>query len=88
MIRDVYPVSVLSPVHLARRMGRTNFGDWIGARASRGTLTRIGPGNSLWAVPAEGIPAVRTELTAAGLIIADESVTECTVRSVQAPSRP
>lgn len=72
MIRDVYPVSVLSPVHLAQKVGQSNFGDWIGAAAGRGTLTRIGAGNSLWAVPTVGIPAVRAELKAAGLVIADQ----------------
>ena len=72
MIRDVYPVSVLSPVHLARKVGQGNFAEWIGAAPGRGTLTRIGAGNSLWAVPTVGIPAVRTELKVAGLIIADE----------------
>jgi hypothetical protein len=87
MIRDVYPVSVLSPVHLAQEVGQRNFGEWIGAATTRGTLTQIGGGNSLWAIPAGGIPAVRAELKAAGLIIADESVTERTVRSAQAPSR-
>ena len=72
MIRDVYPVSVLSPVHLAQKVGHRNLSEWIGAAASRGTLTPIGAGNSLWAVPAVGIPAVRAELKAAGLVIADE----------------
>ena len=72
MIRDVYPVSVLSPVHLAQKVGHRNFGEWIGAAASRGTLTRIGADNTLWAVPTVGIPGVRAELKAAGLIIADE----------------
>jgi hypothetical protein len=72
MIRDVYPVSVLSPVHLAQRVGRCNLGEWIGAAAGRGSLMRIGADNSLWAIPTAGIPAVRSELKAAGLIIADE----------------
>jgi hypothetical protein len=72
MIRDVYPVSVLSPVHLAQKVDHRNFGEWIGAAEGRGTLTPIGAGNSLWAVPSVGIPAVRAELKAAGLIIADE----------------
>jgi hypothetical protein len=71
MIRDVYPVSVLSPVHLAQKVDDRNLGEWIGAAESRGTLTRIGAGNSLWAVPPDGIPAVRAQLKAAGLIIAD-----------------
>lgn len=74
MIRDVYPVSVLSPVHLAQKVGHRNFGEWIGAAAGRGTLTPIGAGNSLWAVPKVGIPAVRAELKAAGLVIADEGM--------------
>jgi hypothetical protein len=72
MIRDVYPVSVLSPVHLAQKVGHRNLGEWIGAAPGRGTLMRIGAGNSLWAIPPVGIPAVRAELKAAGLIIADE----------------
>lgn len=72
MIRDVYPVSVLSPVHLAQKVGHCHLGEWIGAAAGRGTLTRIGAGNSLWAVPTVRIPALREELKAAGLIIADE----------------
>ena len=57
--------------------GQIHSFDWNAARArvgaaARGTLTRIGGGNSLWAVPTGGIPAVREELKAAGLIIADE----------------
>ena len=72
MIRDVYPVSVLSPVHLAQKVGPRNLGEWIGAAAGRGTLTQIGAGNSLWSIPPVAIPAARAELKAAGLIIADD----------------
>lgn len=72
LIRDVYPVSILSQSHLSKFIGGLRFAEWIGSASGRGTLTKLGIGNWLWSVSDVDIPLVREVLCAAQLVIADE----------------
>jgi hypothetical protein len=81
MLRDVYPVAVLSPAHLAQEVGDISLGEWIAGAPGRGALTSVGASNQLWTLPKTDIAAVRAVLKTAGLIIADGGSTRAKLLS-------
>jgi hypothetical protein len=78
MVRDVYPVSILSSAHLSTRVGSMLLKDWIQSSPQHGVLQPISSGNWLWALDRMHMDGVREKLRANGLIIADD---ECPKRS-------
>jgi hypothetical protein len=71
MIRDVYPVSILTSLHLSQIVEGRSLAEWIHAAPSHGTLKAIGARNWFWTVSTTDIPSVREMLRASGLLIAD-----------------
>ncbi len=69
-LRDVYPLNVLSAPHLAQPVAGVPLGQWIAASPERGTLTSLPNDAWLWLVEEQHIDIVRSELIAAGLLIA------------------
>jgi len=70
LVRDVYPLSLLSPAHLAIRVGEQTLEQWIRQDPSRGTLEPFTPSISplmAWRVPEARIASLRQELRALGL---------------------
>jgi len=72
MLRDVYPVSILSSAHLSRRVGSMQFNDWVRSSAQHGELQPVGSGNWLWVLDPMQMDGVREILRTSGLIIADD----------------
>jgi hypothetical protein len=68
-ILDVFPLNVVSDVHLRQKIGQSSFKDWIVQTTGLNSLKQIGPGCSVWSVPALRIPQVATQLRALGLTI-------------------
>jgi len=69
ILRDVYPLSLLTERHLQRPMdGGDSLAAWIARHPSHGTLSPCQPGYTLWRVAPERIPAVRKELAGRGAL--------------------
>lgn len=67
LLHDVYEFNVLSPAHLARRVGKTCLADWI-ASGQLGTLAVINDAVSAWYVPKQVRSLARLQLMDAGLL--------------------
>jgi hypothetical protein len=70
LILDVFPVNVLSDIHLQQKLGDVSFKDWILQKTGLDSLTRIGPRCSAWFVPATRTASVAAQLKDFGLTIA------------------
>ena len=68
-ILDVFPLNVLSDVHLRQKVGQTSLKDWILQTTGPESLMQIGPGCSLWSVSNLRISYVSAQLKALGLTI-------------------
>lgn len=62
LLRDVYPLNVLSRPHVERRIGEQAFGAWIEAAPDRGRLEPLANDAWLWTVPEERLLPVREEI--------------------------
>jgi hypothetical protein len=69
MLRDIYPMNVLTRPHHQRDMLGQPLADWIAGDAHRGSLREVADQVWTWVVPEDDIPNVRDALQAAGLLI-------------------
>jgi hypothetical protein len=70
LLRDLYPLNVISEPHLGQRVGGARLADWIRHSPDRGTLRPLDNGAWLWRVEESQIESVRAPLVDAGLLIA------------------
>jgi len=70
LLRDVYPLNLLTACHLARPLGDATLESWIGAAEDRGRLEELFPGQWLWSLDESVIISVRRVLAENGLLIA------------------
>jgi hypothetical protein len=70
LLRDVYPLNVISEPHLEQRVEGLPLADWIRQSPSRGTLRSLPRGAWLWRIDEANIESVRASLADAGLLIA------------------
>jgi hypothetical protein len=68
-ILDVFPLNVLTDIHLRQKTGQASFKDWIVQTTGSNSLTQIGPGCSAWSVPSSQIASVAAKLKLLGLTI-------------------
>jgi hypothetical protein len=71
MLRDVYPLNLLTRVHLSQEVERHSLSDWINGTRERGELVDLGHEQWVWRLPNASVESVRSSLRAAGLIIAE-----------------
>jgi hypothetical protein len=69
LLRDVYPLNLLTAHHLDHPVGDVTLETWIGAGNGRGRLEQLFPGQWLWSVDEVEITTVRRALAANGLLI-------------------
>lgn len=62
LLRDVYPINVLSRPHVERPIAGQAFGQWIETAPDRGRLEPLANDAWLWTVPEERLLPVRTEI--------------------------
>lgn len=70
LLRDVYPLNVISEPHLSQRVEGLPLADWIRQLRLRGTLRSLPGGATLWRIDEANIESVRAPLADAGLLIA------------------
>lgn len=70
LLRDVYPLNVLSEKHLSQRVESATLREWVNRSSERGTLQELPGGATLWTVEPAHEAAVRQTLIQAGLLIA------------------
>jgi hypothetical protein len=70
-ILDVFPMNVLSDIHLQQRLGDASFKDWILENTGPESLTQIGPRCFAWFVPVARTVRVSTQLQKFGLTVAN-----------------
>ncbi|WP_010300865.1 hypothetical protein [Candidatus Odyssella thessalonicensis] len=68
-LRDIYPLNILSRMHLDRVVNGCRFEDWIHAAPQRGSLEQITDSLWTWWVEADNIAAIRTALAPSGMIL-------------------
>lgn len=70
LLRDIYPINILTTPHLQREISGQKLRDWIENGAGRGYLQKIADHVSVWVLPPRNLPTVRNALARAGLLIA------------------
>jgi hypothetical protein len=70
LLRDLYPLNLLTARHLARPVGDATLESWIGAAEGRGRLEVLFSGQWLWSLDESVITSVRRVLAENGLLIA------------------
>jgi hypothetical protein len=68
ILRDVYPLHILTQPQLERPVGRVPLREWIRQEPARGSLSELVEGWWLWEVPNDSAPQVRQALMAAGAL--------------------
>jgi len=68
-ILDVFPLNVLSDVHLRQKVGGISFREWIVRNTGSSSLTQIGPGCFAWYVPDSQTTLFSAQLKAFGLTL-------------------
>jgi hypothetical protein len=71
MLRDVYPLNLLTQVHLDQEVERHSLHDWIKETQERGQLVDLGNKQWIWRLPDASVENVRSSLRSGGLIIAE-----------------
>lgn len=61
-IKDVFPLNVLSDVHLQRRVGSESFKEWIHRNTGLESLIQLGPRCFAWLVPTAQTISIAAEL--------------------------
>lgn len=69
LLRDVYPMNLVSREHLNAPISDTTLREWISADSRRGILRSCSGDVSLWIVTREAIREIRSALKTAGLLI-------------------
>jgi hypothetical protein len=62
LILDVFPMNILSDLHLRQKIGDSSLKEWILLNTGSDSLTQISPGCFIWRVPAAQTAAVATQL--------------------------
>jgi hypothetical protein len=70
LILDVFPMNVLSDIHLQQKLADASFKDWILRNTGPASLTQIGPRCFAWFVPDSRTASVSAQLKDFGLTIA------------------
>lgn len=69
MLRDVYPLNILSPLHLSQSVeGNTSLEEWILSSSNRGVLKRC-KGLTIWSLNENQLAPCRDFLAAAGSLV-------------------
>jgi hypothetical protein len=71
LILDVFPINILSDLHLRQKIGDSSLKEWILLNTGSNSLTQISPGCFIWRVPAAQTAAVATQLEQLGLTLRD-----------------
>ena len=71
LILDVFPINILSDLHLRQKIGDSSLEEWILLNTGSSSLTQISPGCFIWRVPAAHTAAVGTKLEQLGLTMRD-----------------
>lgn len=69
MLRDLYPMNVLTSSHVRREICGHPLMDWIASEKRRGYLEEVAEKVWIWVVPPHDLPHLRTTLEAHGLLI-------------------
>ena len=69
MLRDVYPLNLISDSHAAMRINGLPLVDWITQEPSHGTIQRIAQSCWLWTVEKRWLRKVKSELNEADFLI-------------------
>jgi len=69
-LHDVYELNVLSPAHLQRSTFGQTLASWIAGGKKRGQLVEINGAVSVWLVPDDVRPGIRSKFFKEGLLIA------------------
>ena len=72
-ILDVFPLNVLSDLHLQQKLGDASFEEWILRNTGPESLTQIGPRCFAWSVPPSRTAPVSAQLQKFGLTFAGGS---------------
>jgi len=67
-LRDIYPIQLLSVVHLSHRMGDVTLKEWIESSPNYGVLTPFSNEHWVWEIPANKEKAVRKALSENNLL--------------------
>lgn len=71
LLRDLYPVNLISAPHLAKTVQGRPLAEWVAAAPGRGTLVPLAGGLWQWRLAPEEVAQVRPTLVAEGLLIAE-----------------
>lgn len=74
LILDVFPMNILSDLHLRQKIGDSSLKEWILLNTGSDSLTQISPGCFIWRVPAAQTAAVATQLEQLGLTLRDPAM--------------
>jgi hypothetical protein len=69
LILDVFPMNVLSDIHLQQKLADASFKEWIHQNTGLESLMQIGPRCFAWFVPASRTASVSAQLRKSGLTI-------------------
>ncbi|HEX7860802.1 MAG TPA: hypothetical protein VF773_10775 [Verrucomicrobiae bacterium] len=72
VLRDVFPLNLLSRAHLAMAIENRTLETWIRHSKDRGTLLQLVNDRYIWKVGSQQISHVQLELTRAGLLISHD----------------
>lgn len=65
-VLDVFPMNVLSDIHLQQKVGGASFKEWIVQNTGPESLTQIGPRCFAWFVPASRTASISAQLNGSG----------------------
>lgn len=74
LILDVFPINILSDLHLRQKIGDSSLEEWILLNTGSNSLTQISPGCFIWRVPAAHTAAIATQLEQLGLTLRDPAM--------------
>lgn len=69
LLRDIYPLNILSQPHLDQQVHGQSLKDWICSSPDHGDLKQLTPEVWSWWVEADQIPSVRQALAPSGIIL-------------------
>jgi hypothetical protein len=75
-ILDIFPLNVLSDVHLQQRLGSDSFKEWILRHTGLESLLQISPRCFAWFVPAAQAASLAARLKAFGMTMRDHPETD------------
>jgi hypothetical protein len=70
MLRDLYPINLLTASHLAQQVEHVPLKKWIDHNAERGSLVELENHQWIWYVPPTKVQNVKERLKTSGLLVA------------------